>query len=48
MLATVTASTTTNLARDRVDPVFAFEPLTPETLPSVSGAGLAQTTAELR
>lgn len=48
MLATATASTTTNLARDRIGPGFASEPLTPETLPSKSGAGRAQTTAELR
>ena len=48
MLATATASTTTSPACDRVEPVFAFEPLTRETLPSKSGAGLAQTTAELR
>ena len=48
MLATVTASTTTNLVRERVDPGFNSEPVTLETLPSVSGAGMAQTTAELR
>ncbi len=48
MLASLTASTTTNPARDRVNPAVASEPSTPERLPIGAGAGRAQTTAELR
>jgi len=39
MLATATASTTTDLAPDRADPVFASEPLTRSAAPKCRRPG---------